>query len=118
MKKILLLIAMLSACTHLTHHERNQLKELETKGITVEKPNANWSAPASPAAAGLLNLLPGVGNFYLAAGNAGDSNQYLYGALNLLTWPISVIWGIPEAVIDANNINKRELVYYYTYEKK
>ena len=35
--------------------------------------------------------------------------------LNLLTWPISVVWGIPEAAVDANRINERELIYYYTF---
>ena len=118
MKKLLILsIFIICSCTSLTRHEQNQLQELKVKGITVETPGSeHWERPASPAAAGALNILPGFGNFYLAAGNAGQSDHYLYGALNLLTWPISIIWGIPEAVIDANNINKRDLVYYYTYE--
>ena len=64
-----------------------------------------------------MNILPGFGNFYLAVGNGGDSSYYLYGALNLLFWPISVLWGIPEATIDANRINERELIYYYTFEE-
>ena len=58
--------------------------------------------------------MPGFGNFYLAIGtNEGD--QWLYGTLNLLLWPVSVVWGIPEAAIDAGNINKRNTAYYYTY---
>ena len=48
--------------------------------------------------------------------NGGDGNQYLYGFLNLLTWPISVVWGIPEAGIDANTINQRELIHFYKFE--
>lgn len=119
MNKLLLttLVALsLSGCTTLTHQEKNTLRGLKAHGITVEKPAGLWEAPASPAAAGALNLLPGFGNFYLASGNGADSSQYLYGFLNLITWPISVLWGIPEAAVDANRINERELIYYYTYD--
>lgn len=119
MQKTLFLAAslLLASCTSLTHQERNTLRSLQAQGITVDKPVGNWEAPASPAGAGALNLLPGFGNFYLAAGNAGDSGQYLYGFLNLLTWPISILWGIPEAAIDAGTINERELIYFYTFDE-
>lgn len=119
MQKTLLLAAslLLASCTSLTHQERNTLRSLQAQGITVDKPVGNWEAPASPAGAGALNLLPGFGNFYLASGNAGDSGQYLYGFLNLLTWPISILWGIPEAAIDAGTINERELIYFYTFDE-
>ncbi len=121
MKKIvafLSLILFVSACTSLTYQERQTLRSLKANGISVEYPAGNWERSASPGAAGFLNILPGVGNFYLAAGNGGDSSQYLYGFLNLLTWPISVVWGVPEGVIDANRINERELVYFYTYDEQ
>ncbi len=120
MKNILSTISvslMLISCTSLTYQERNSLRGLQAEGITVDKPLGCWERPANPAGAGALNLLPGFGNFYLAAGNGGDSSQYLYGFLNLLTWPISILWGIPEAAIDANRINERELIYYYTFNK-
>lgn len=118
MKRILLLLAILSicSCTHLNAAERRQKMELRARGITVDHPGDNWEKPANGGAAGALNLLPGVGNFYLAAGNGGDSAHWLYGTLNLLTWPISILWGIPEAAIDANVINERELIYHYYYE--
>ena len=120
MKKYIIIASialLLSACTSITYHEENTLRGLRAHGISVDKPAGDWERPNSPATAGLLNILPGVGNFYLASGEAGDSNQYMYGFLNLLTWPISIIWGIPEAAIDAGNINKRELIYYYTYDE-
>lgn len=119
MQKTLFLAAslLLASCTSLTHQERNTLRSLQAQGITVDKPVGNWEAPASPAGAGALNLLPGFGNFYLASGNAGDSGQYLYGFLNLLTWPISILWGVPEAAIDAGTINERELIYFYTFDE-
>ncbi len=119
MKKTIIASAiLLQACTTLTNHEKSTLRSLQSQGISVETPAGNWQAPNSPAAAGLLNLLPGVGNFYLGSGSGADSSQTLYGFLNLLTWPISVVWGVPEAAIDANNLNKRELIYFYTHEEQ
>ena len=68
-----------------------QLRELQAQDVTVDHPVGSYEKPASPVAA---------------------------GALNLLTWPLSVIWSAPEAAIDADNINKREKLYYYTYDEK
>lgn len=120
MKKVscmLLSVALLGACTHLTKQEQDNLHHLKAQGVTVDRPVGNYETPASPAAAGLLNILPGFGNFYLACGNGADSTHWLYGTLNLLLWPISVVWGVPEAVVDANRINEREMIYYYQYDK-
>lgn len=120
MKKIILsvcIISCLSSCTTLTRHETEQLRELQSQGITIDKPVGNYEKPASSVAAGALNLLPGFGNFYLGTGTAAESSHILYGFGNLLLWPISIIWAVPEAVIDADNINKREMLYYYTYDK-
>lgn len=97
--------------------KKNTLRSLKAQGITTEKPLGYWEPPANPVGAGSLNLLPGFGNFYLASGNGANSSQYLYGFLNLITWPISVLWGIPEAAVDANRINERELIYFYTFEE-
>jgi hypothetical protein len=118
-KKILFLtlaIATLSNCTSLTRQEQLELQSLKGQGVTIDKPVGSWERPASPAGAAALNLLPGFGNFYLASGNGGDSSHYLYGTLNLLTWPISILWGIPEAAVDANVINQREMLYYYKFD--
>jgi len=58
-----------------------------------------------PEMAGVLNLLPGVGNLYL--------KQWGPFLGNLLLWPISPVWGVPQAYIDANTINKQETLVYY-----
>ena len=121
MKKIALAallfgVLILTGCSTLSPQEKQAFHSLETHGITVDKPAGYWDKPASVWGAGLLNFLPGCGNFYLATGNAADSEHAVLGVVNLLTWPISILWGIPEAAIDANNINKRALINYYTYE--
>lgn len=119
MKKLILLsTCLLAACTTLTRQETTPLRELNAQGITIDKPLGNFEKPASSVTAGALNLLPGIGNFYLGTGNAADSSQVLYGFLNLLTWPTSILWGVPQAAIDADTINKREMLYYYTYDIK
>ena len=118
MKKyfIMLLVSAVCCCTTLTHQERDQLYQLKSQGITVDRAG-DFEPPANPGVAGVLNILPGFGNFYLAAGNGAESSHWLYGFLNLLFWPISVVWAIPEAAIDANTINERELIYHYKYDR-
>ena len=110
-------VVLICGCTHLTRQEQNDLQKLKVQGISTER-SGDFASPANPGAAGALNILPGIGNFYLASGNGADSSHWLYGLLNLLTWPISIVWGVPEAVIDANRINEREMIYYYRYDKK
>ncbi len=106
---------LLLACTSLTFHEQQELSELQYKGISIDRGPRGWQKPANPPVAGMLNILPGFGNFYLANGNASESSHWIYGVLNLLTWPLSIIWGVPEATIDADNINKRDMLNYLKY---
>lgn len=108
---VVLLIFSATGCITLSRMDQEKLQELRSVGISeteVQKKN--------PGAAGVLNILPGFGNFYLAIGT-NESEQWLVGFLNLLTWPFSVVWGIPQGAIDATNINKKETLYYYTYDK-
>jgi hypothetical protein len=119
MKKILAvatIVATLSGCTSLTHIEQRELQVLKGQGVTVDRPVGTWEKPANAGGAALLNLLPGFGNFYLAMGNAGDGDHYLYGAVNLLLWPFSILWGVPEAAVDAETINERDMLYYYKFD--
>ncbi len=107
---VLLISLFIASCTTLTHTERTKLEEIKAKGIQIPHEQVKH-----PGVAGALNVLPGFGNFYLAAGEYGDSSQWLYGFLNLLFWPVSVVWAIPQGAIDAGILNKRHTVYYYTY---
>jgi len=105
------LLVLLTGCTFMSRSDKERYQELKQLGIRGDDQRVK-----NPATAGALNLLPGFGNFYLAAGTE-ESEQWLYGFLNLLAWPISPIWGIPEAAIDAGTINKKETVYYYTFSR-
>ena len=90
---------------------------MNAQGISVDIPVGGWEKPANPIVAGIMNILPGEGNFYLASGNGAQSEHYMYGFLNLVTRPVSPIWGILEAALDANRINERELIYFYSYDE-
>lgn len=109
------LVALAAGCTSLSSSDRADLEQLRAHGISIDSPKGNFDAPNSKVAAGALNLLPGFGNFYLAAGRGADAPQALFGVLNFCTWPVSWLWSIPEAVIDAGTINERELIYYYRF---
>ncbi|MGB1580313.1 MAG: hypothetical protein ACPHER_02250 [Nevskiales bacterium] len=98
-----------SACISLSHEELEFLTELEACGISKTD-----QAIRSPGTAGALAALPGAGNFYLAA-NTWASWQWLAGAANLIFWPLSPVWAVPQTITDANSINMRETAYYYRY---
>ena len=123
MRKLLLTLAavticaMTASCTHVGRYEQIELIELKHKhGISVENPQTElWEPPKSPVLAAVLNILPGVGNFYLC--NA-ESTHCAYGALNLLLWPLSVLWAIPDGAISANAINEKDLLHFYKYNNK
>lgn len=119
MKKFLTmaLTVWLTGCVSLSYQEKIELMKLQQKGIDATVSANGWDKPASPALAGFLNLFPGFGNFYLGSGDAAEGAQIGYGIANLLLWPLSVVWGIPQAYSDADTINKRDLVFFYQYTK-
>lgn len=106
-----------AGCTSLSGTERATLSQLRGQGITVDRSVGNHEKPFNVGLAGALNILPGVGNFYLGCGEYGESSQWLFGFLNLLSWPLSIIWGIPGASIDADTLNKKALVSYCLYDR-
>jgi len=98
-------------CATLSSNDKAKIEEVKSCGLPVPHDELK-----SPAAAGFLNILPGIGNFYLASGT-DEGSQWAIGFVNLLTWPLSVLWGIPEAAIDAGIINQKNSVYYYSYRE-
>ncbi|MBI9018313.1 MAG: hypothetical protein JEZ07_13755 [Phycisphaerae bacterium] len=111
---ILLAVFMVinTGCVSLSPAEKIGYPILKNAGLTEEHDNNSM-----PALGGILNILPGVGNFYLAA--AGDETpQIAYGVVNLLFWPISVVWGIPEGIIDGAALNKRKVYTYFKFDPR
>lgn len=117
MKKIMSLItaAFLSGCVSLSYQEKVTLRQIQQRGFGSGISANGWEKPISPLLAGTLNILPGFGNFYLGSGKAADSIQIAYGIGNLLLWPLSVIWSVPQAYIDAQTLNDRDLVFFFQY---
>ncbi len=106
-----------AGCVSLTYQEKRNLAMLRANGITLDRPAGDFEAPNSSLVAGGLNILPGIGNFYLAFGQGNDTVQCVYGFTNLLLWPISIVWGVPQGAVDAITLNEREMLYYYRYDK-
>ena len=97
----------LAGCVPVSYMEQQTLDEIERYGVEQQAKRKK----SKPTAA-LLNLLPGIGCFYLATGT--DQKQLVaIGIVDLLLWPSSVLWGIPQAAVDAGNINKKATAKYY-----
>ncbi len=74
---MLLAATALSGCaTSLTSVQKQEYKTYVAKGLAVQE--------KSPGAGAFLGILPGGGSFY--------ARSYGCGVVNLLTWPLSVLW--------------------------
>ncbi|MBC8207287.1 MAG: hypothetical protein ISR85_05665 [Kiritimatiellales bacterium] len=100
-----------TGCASISRSDRQMLRQIESYGLGKTDEEIK-----KPVMAAVLNLLPGIGNFYLATGTE-QGDQWIYGTCNLLLWPISPIWAVPQAAIDAGTINKLETIYYYQYDQ-
>ncbi len=111
MKLILipLLVLSLSGCMSLSQSEKNATYELKSYGV-----NTGDVKIKDPAVAAWLNLLPGVGHFYLAYGS-DEKQLWNMAFFNLFTYPLSWFWGIPGAYSDAGVLNQKEQVHFYQY---
>lgn len=94
----------LQGCASMASYEKAKYMELQQELESAGLPNVEHK---EPILAGALNLLPGFGNAYL-----GQWGPFVG---NLLFWPLSVAWGVPQAYVDANTINKKETLYFYEF---
>lgn len=102
-----------AGCISLSQAEREELAGLSERGISLDTPPSGFVAPTFPKRAGALNAVLGIGNFYLAeTEGASPSLHYSLGIGNLLLWPVSVCWAIPEGYCDARTQNERALLDY------
>lgn len=78
MKKYLPMVLVgLSACASgITNVQRDEMHTYKAKGYYVEE--------KSPGTAAAFGILPGGGSFY--------TRNYGLGVVNLLFWPISILW--------------------------
>lgn len=71
------LAAVCTGCASgLNSHQKAELNYYEARGLAVEEKN--------PATGAALGLLPGGGSFY--------GREYGLGIVNLLFWPLSILW--------------------------
>ena len=69
--------AVCTGCaTGLNSHQKSELKHFEARGQAVMEKDPGMGAA--------LGLLPGGGSFY--------AREYGYGVINLLFWPLSILW--------------------------
>lgn len=73
--------------------QKAELRDYESSGLAVREKN--------PTAGAALGLLPGGGSFY--------GREYGYGVVNLLFWPLSILWD-PISGYEAS----QEINYYAT----
>ena len=107
-----IILALLGAgCLSLTPEETKTLERLRRSGYTLDSPPADFKPPTDSGVAAGLNVLPGIGNFYLAH-QGGGGMQWALGAGNLLLWPFSPLWSVAEGYSDARTLNRRALAAY------
>lgn len=83
------ILILTSSCTSLNSTQERELKGWQAKNLEVKEKN--------PTTAAVLNILPGIGDFY--NGNTG------YGIANLLAWPLSILWAPVGGADGANEVN-------------
>lgn len=69
-------LSMTGCASGLNSAQKAELREYEAKGVVVQEKN--------PTAGAALGLLPGGGSFY--------GREYGLGVVNLLFWPLSILW--------------------------
>jgi len=72
----LTLLASLAGCNSLTTIQEQEYRAMRVEGLLVEEKN--------PTLAACLGVLPGCGSFY--------TGNYVLGAVDVITWPVSVLW--------------------------
>jgi len=87
---MIVIVSLLCGCaTPITVAQEHELRAYEAKGLAVEEKN--------PAAAAGLGILPGGGSFY--------TRNYGLGVVNLLFWPLSILWDPISGYNGAQSIN-------------
>jgi hypothetical protein len=73
---VILALSLMIGCTTLTPQQSNEYNMMERDGVLIEEKN--------PTTGALLGMLPGGGAFY--------GREPIVGAVDLLAWPLSILW--------------------------
>lgn len=73
---IIFLLSVALGCTTLTPQQKTEYTMMEKDGVLVQEKN--------PTTGAVLGILPGFGAFY--------GREPLVGVVDLLLWPVSIIW--------------------------
>lgn len=84
-----MILASTGCASGLNSYQKSELRHYEAAGLAVEE--------KSPALGTALGLLPGGGSFY--------GREYGFGVVNLLFWPLSILWDPVSGHSAAETIN-------------
>jgi hypothetical protein len=78
MRSFILIVFLIAAtgCSSLNTIQESDYMKMQADGVLVEEKN--------PTLAACLGFLPGCGSFY--------TGNYVLGAVDLITWPVSILW--------------------------
>lgn len=107
----LAVITLITGCSTMSRTEKHLYREIKAYDIQ----ETDETKVKNPYLAAGLNILPGIGNVYLAWGTE-ETQQIPVAVVNFFFWPYSIIWGLPQAGVDAETINKKEFIYYHLYD--
>ncbi len=93
---------LLTGCSSLTCIEQCEYQKMQAEGVLVEEKN--------PTLAACLGFLPGCGSFY--------TGNYVLGAVDVVTWPVSMLWDPIAGYNEARVINYRASQVYKNRLKK
>lgn len=83
-------VALCSGCANgLNSQQKAELRQYEARGQAVQEKN--------PGTGAALGLLPGGGSFY--------GREYGLGVVNLLFWPLSILWDPVSGYDAAESLN-------------
>lgn len=100
---VILTILILTGCAKgLNSVEKREYAAFEHDGVLIEEKN--------PTVGAVLGILPGFGSFYV--GEPG------YGIVNLLFWPVSILWDPVSGYDGSMSINYDITKYQLNKEKE
>ncbi|MEG3753252.1 hypothetical protein [Psychromonas arctica] len=100
---VILTVLILSGCARgLNSVEKKEYAAFEQDGVLIEEKN--------PTVGAVLGILPGFGSFY--AGEPG------LGVINLLFWPVSVLWDPVSGYDGSMSINYAVTKYQLRKDKE